>query len=160
MPYPPLKGGVSGKDDGGSHEHCADLTDLSLVFPRKCARAWFWYRITEFINYATLGENRQHLWWKHWRWSEVYLCPRINLDVIPALLLFHTPVPSVEGVCESSRSHTNTKPFIGSHHSAKVRQGPQWLIWSFLVFDGHSSLSCWKHSANPCIFSPVHLQYH
>lgn len=38
--------------------------------------------------------------------------------------LSDTLVLSVDGVCESSHSHANRKPFIGSRHGAKVVQGP------------------------------------
>lgn len=50
----------------------------------------------------------------------VHQCPGINLYVITAVSLSDTLVLSVDGVCESSHSHTNRKLFIGSHQGAKV----------------------------------------
>lgn len=56
--------------------------------------------------------------------SQVHQRLRINRCVITAVSLSDTSVPSVDGVCESSHSHTNGKLFIASRHSAKVGQGP------------------------------------
>lgn len=49
---------------------------------------------------------------------------KINLYVITAVSLSDTLVLSLDGVCESSHSHANRKPFIGSRQGAKVVQGP------------------------------------
>lgn len=60
---------------------------------------------------------------KHLR-SQVHQHTRKNLYVITAVSLSDTLVLSVDGVCESSHSHANRKPFIGSRYGAKVVQGP------------------------------------
>lgn len=55
---------------------------------------------------------------------QVHQWPRINLLLPTAESLSDTWVLSIDGVCESSHSHTNRKLFIGSHRGAKVKQGP------------------------------------
>lgn len=145
---------LSEENDGGGwrcsywfpviDECCADLTQRPQPSPPHCFSKSVCstililnYRINELHDKSEKWARQYYD--KKRRGCQVYQCPRINLYVISSVSLSHISVASVEGVCESSRSHTNRKLFIGSHHSAKVRQGPQWLRWSSLVFYPHSS---------------------